>query len=408
MAYMKDKDSSTKEKSTPLLRDVDYRKAAGLTAIAAVGALLVIKFDAVCSFVKFVNGAFAPLLYGIIIAFVLNVPMKAIERLMMVHGRPRARWMRPVAVTVTYLLFLALIAVVVRIVAPQIIDSTGNLLSNATRYATSAATSLNEFFAYLGLSFRIDVSGLTSSSLSQLEGYLTKWFSKLTSVNDLFSDSVISNISVVAKAIFSGMVDSLAAMIISVYLLADKEHYIRICRNLIHGYLKPEVAKRVGEVYHVANGIFNGFVGGFMTEMMILGTLFYIVLSLSRMPYALLISVVIALTSIMPYVGTTLAMIFGAFLILADRGVMTMVVFIIEFVIVQQLENNLIYPRVVGHSVGVPSFYVLIAITVFGTLFGVLGLVVAVPLMALIYTLVRADLAKRLKRAAPASGQKAL
>ena len=123
--------------------------------------------------------------------------------------------------------------------------------------------------------------------------------------------------------------------------------------------------------------------------MAILGSLFFVVLSIAGMPYALLISVFIALTSIIPYFGTTIAMIFGAILIFAETSVLRMIIFIVLFVIVQQIEDNIIYPNVVGNSVGLSAIWVIAAVTIFGSLFGLGGMVFGVPAMAVIQSVVK-------------------
>ena len=357
------------------------------TVIVVIGAIIVLKFDKIAALINTIWSATRPLFIGIIVALILNVPMKFIEKLLKKIPTKKKRWVRPIAVVLTYLLALALIAIVSRIVIPQVITSMGSLLANSSSYLTSATKSLNNFFSSLGLSFRIDISNLTS--LAQIEKLINEWFKTLSSLGSLLSDGIIGNITEAAKVVFSTLLATVAAFLISIYVLLAKEKYVRICKQILQRFLPAKPCVRCFSLYRLTIGIFNNFVGGFLTEMCILGTLFYIVLTISGMPYALLISVVIAITSIMPYVGTTFAMIFGAFLILADRGLWTMVVFIIEFTIVQQVENNLIYPHVVGKSVGIPSFYVLLAITIFGSLFGIMGLLVAVPLMALIYTLLK-------------------
>ncbi len=386
----------TKEKN--VINDISYRKVIGITAIVCAGILLVINIKSVIEFLDVVLKAFNPLLYGLIVACVLNVPMTALESLLArIPGKHR-KWIRPTAVALTYVLALLLISLVTRIVVPQLIDSMTTLYNNLSTYAGSVSDTLNEFFKTIGLSLRINLGDMSSSLIKVLETSLQTWFSNLSSVIDLVSGGIISNVATAAKVVINILITTLAAILISIYLLVAKEKYISIVKRVGQAVFTSSIYERLLSFCQLVSSIFNGFIGGFLTEMCILGTLFYIVLSISNMPYALLISVVIALTSIMPYVGTTMAMIFGAFIILADRGIWTVLIFIIEFTVVQQVENNLIYPRVVGRSVGIPSFYVLLAISIFGGLFGALGLIIAVPFMALIYTLVRNFVNRRLAK----------
>jgi len=187
-------------------------------------------------------------------------------------------------------------------------------------------------------------------------------------------------------------------LVFSVYILLSKEKFKNQVRRLLDAFLPENDASNIKYLVRKTEQVFSDFVSGQLVEMSILGTIFFIALSIANMPYALLISVVIALTSIIPYFGSATAVIFGAILILAVSGLFRMIIFIIMFLVIQQIDNNLIYPNVVGSSVGLPPVLVLLAVTVFGSMFGFAGLLVAVPTMALLYTLFSDIIQNRLDR----------
>ena len=183
--------------------------------------------------------------------------------------------------------------------------------------------------------------------------------------------------------------DIFMGIVFSIYLLISKETFKQQVINISRAFMSEKMYDVLYYLYHKVNTIFTDFAAGQLTEMAILGSLFFVVLSIAGMPYALLISVFIALTSIIPYFGTTIAMIFGAILIFAETSVLRMIIFIVLFVIVQQIEDNIIYPNVVGNSVGLSAIWVIAAVTIFGSLFGLGGMVFGVPAMAVIQSVVK-------------------
>ena len=161
-------------------------------------------------------------------------------------------------------------------------------------------------------------------------------------------------------------------------------------------YFKEETNKRVDHFISILNKSFSSFITGQCMEAVILGSIFMVVLSILRMPYAVMIGVVVMFSALLPIVGAFIACFIGAFLILLESPVKALV-FVIVFLVVQQLENNLIYPRVVGSSVGLPSIWVFFAVTIGGSFFGVVGMLIFIPLVSTLYILIKEDTEKRIK-----------
>ncbi|MBQ1341459.1 MAG: AI-2E family transporter, partial [Erysipelotrichaceae bacterium] len=210
--------------------------------------------------------------------------------------------------------------------------------------------------------------------------------------------SVVSDIGRTALSLLKIIIKFCLGLVFSIYVLLSKEKFKQQTGKILDALLPEDFVRNIRYLVRKTEQIFSDFISGQLVEMSILGTLFFILLSVSGMPYALLISVVIAMTSIIPYFGSTIALIFGSVLILAVSGLVRMIVFIAMFLITQQVDNNLIYPHVVGSSVGLPPVWVLVAVTFFGSAFGAIGLLVAVPTMALLYTLFSDFIQNRLNR----------
>ena len=379
-----------------------------ICAVVLIGALVVLERGTIAKAVITVIGAVSPLLLGIVIAFILNIPMRKLEK---VYAKrlpaEKKKLCRVLAVITTYLCALLLIVILISIIVPQLISSVTMLASNLPQYAASILDLLNDLFDRIGLNlhFSTDIIGNDwISSLTELIGGLVpegstdslfEWLSKL----DL---GIFSNIGSGAAKVFKVVFNAFLGTVFSLYLLISKETFKQQVKNVAHAFLSDKVYDVLHYLYVKTNTIFGDFAYGQLIEMTILGSLFFVVLSIAGMPYSLLISVFIALTSIIPYFGTTIAMIFGAILIFAETSVLKMLIFVLLFWVIQQLENNFIYPHVVGSSVGLPAIWVIAAVTMFGSLFGFVGLIFGVPTMAVIQSVIKDIVRYRLDNREPA------
>ena len=207
-------------------------------------------------------------------------------------------------------------------------------------------------------------------------------------------DSTVS----IASSIGNSMVRFFFALIIGIYALASKEKLNRQVKQLIYAYLKPKTADRIYHVCGVANETFSNFIVGQCTEAVILGILCIIGMSIFRFPYAVMIGTLVGATALIPVIGAYMGAIIGAIMVLTQGSPLHAFLFIVFIVVLQQLEGNIIYPKVVGSSVGLPGIWVLAAVTIGASLNGVFGLLLGVPLAATLYRLLGEDSRKRLER----------
>ncbi len=335
-----------------------------------------------------------PLFYAIGIAFVLNQPMKAIEKglIRLIQALPPSKKkpaqkepkVRGISIFLTLLLALAVLFVLSSIIFPQLITSIVQLFNNCVVYAGNIVKNINNLLASLHLEnieWDLDTTKL-QAALDQLGLSADKIFQTATNWVGGTGMTVINNIS----AITVGVSNWVMGFMLSLYLLSSKEKFIRQLKKLIGALLPLSAANRILALGRKTNQTFSSFISGQLLEACILAMLYYVSMTLFKMPYAMLISTVIGVTSIVPMFGAMLGMAFGCVLIFAINPWMSLF-FMVYFQIVQQFENNLIYPRVVGNSVGLPGIWVLLSIVVFGGLLGLFGMLIAVPATAVLYTL---------------------
>lgn len=339
-----------------------------------------------------------PFLLGGCIAFILNVPMRKIESLLFrKSGKIADKIKRPVSLVLTLLLLVALIAVIFGLVIPELGSSFVLLRDNVIQFLQNLEQEhpafLNQFLSYLP----------SAEELAALD-----WESIVQDVVGFLGNgagSFINSTVNVASRIFSGIFAFFIGFVFSIYLLVQKETVGRQVRRLIYAYLPENIADRILSIARLSDKTFSSFLSGQCMEALVLGTLFFIVMTIFRFPYALMISVLIGVTALIPVFGAFIGCIIGAFMILMTDGFIKMLTFIAVFLILQQLEGNLIYPKVVGNSVGLPAMWVFVAVSVGGSAFGVLGMLIFIPLCSVLYALLRESVAQHLKKNGIAKGK---
>lgn len=327
---------------------------------------------------------FSPLLIGAGIAYVMNLLLKAIERLwdMALKKAPelwRVKLKRPICLTATILLFLGIIFAIFFILIPRLEEAGSTLIANVPGYITQIQNwwgSLVDFAAG---------HGVTLPELSMNVEDATKFISKILSSD---SSNVVNTTIDITTSILGALVNILLALVFSVYMLAQKETLISQSRRLLLAALPRKACQRTMHILKLTNNAFSSFVTGQVTEAFILGSLCCIGMLILRLPYALPVSVIISFTSLIPIFGAWIGAATGAFLIVFVSPIKALT-FLIFLLILQQVEGNLIYPKVVGKSVGLPGLWVLAAVTIGGGIFGMLGMLLGVPICSVIYALVQ-------------------
>ena len=314
----------------------------------------------------------------------MNLLLKAIERLwdMALKKAPelwRVKLKRPICLTATILLFLGIIFAIFFILIPRLEEAGSTWIANVPGYITQIQNwwgSLVDFAAG---------HGVTLPELSMNVEDATKFISKILSSD---SSNVVNTTIDITTSILGALVNILLALVFSVYMLAQKETLISQSRRLLLAALPRKAGQRTMHILKLTNNAFSSFVTGQVTEAFILGSLCCIGMLILRLPYALPVSVIISFTSLIPIFGAWIGAATGAFLIVFVSPIKALT-FLIFLLILQQVEGNLIYPKVVGKSVGLPGLWVLAAVTIGGGIFGMLGMLLGVPICSVIYALVQ-------------------
>ncbi|MFQ8997993.1 AI-2E family transporter [Allofournierella massiliensis] len=341
--------------------------------------------DRVATFLGMVGGLLLPFLLGAAMAFILNVPMRAIETHL---PQKLQRAHRGISLVLTLAAVVGVVMVVSLLVLPQLKNTVQTIAARMPAFWAQAQRWANELMIrYPELADWLSEAG--NLNLRNVTQQVMDWLKN-------GGLALVGNTVTAATGIISGFVNFFIALIFAIYLLFQKETLSRQGRMLLFAWMRPEHAEKVLEVVRLANKTFSNFLSGQCLEACILGALFAVGMLLFRMPYVLLISVLVAVTALIPVFGAFIGCFVGAFLILIQNP-MQAVVFVILFLVIQQIEGNLIYPRVVGGSVGLPSVWVLAAVTLGGSMFGVVGMLVMIPLCSVLYSLLRTATRERLR-----------
>lgn len=355
---------------------------------AAAAVLLLLKYsDALLGGIRLFFSLLMPLLLGCGIAYVLNILVARIERLPAL-GNPNRKLYpvrRGISITGALVIILMVLALLVVIIIPQILDAFRVMLINVP-------PAVNEFLAWLN-SLNIDLPQLETWLRSLNVNWpelLQKATTYLTSgVGDVFN-SAIGLVSSVGGVVMQVII----SLIFALYLLAGKEKLGHQFHALAETYLPARFCQRLWYVLATAHDAFTKFFVGQFTEAIVIGVLCTLGMLLFRLPYATMIGTLVGATALLPVVGAYLGAAVGAFMILTVNPLQALG-FLIFIAILQQLEGNLIYPRVVGTSIGLPGIWVLTAVTLGGGIGGIAGMLLAVPVTATLYRLLRADVRRK-------------
>lgn len=351
---------------------------------------LCIKYwDGAVNVVSLALGAASPLIFGAVIAYILNILMSFFERYYFPKSKSKAvnGSRRIVCLLLAFLSLIGIVALIIGIVVPELVNCAKHLFAEVPK-------AVMDLLAYLEQNDMIDqyVIMIEEFLVENFSGMEDKLVSGAQSLLSGFGGVMSSVVSVVGSA-FSSIVTVLVAIIFSIYILLGKETLCAQAKKLINTYCK----KSAGKVFYVLDTLddsFHHFIVGQCTEAVVLGVLCMVGMWIFRFPYAMMIGVLIGFTALIPVAGAYIGAGVGAFMMLTESP-LTAVLFLVFVVVLQQVEGNLIYPRVVGSSIGLPGIWVLAAITIGGGLMGVVGMLVAVPIVAAVYKLIKADVKKR-------------
>lgn len=343
------------------------------------------RFSGVADYILTVS---LPVVLGFAIAYTLNLPMKSIEKNIVAPiledksgKKNRSGSIRALSILLTLMLAGAIITGVVRFVLPQLITNIRLLTASVPEY-------LQQIYGFV---------------LKQMEDFdfyqtvvstLNKYWREILNWGTSSLDGMASQIMGVFGALASSLTTLLLSFIMAIYMLASKEKMEQVLRTLAKTYLPKKVYDKLFEMMTVANSCFSKYISGQFIEAFVIGIMCFVGMSLLRFPYAPLISVFVGATGLIPMFGAFIGAALGAFLILMESPLQALW-FILFIIVLQQVEGNIVYPRVVGTSLGLKGIYVMLAIIIGGNLFGAVGMILGIPIFATVYVLIKRDVARR-------------
>ena len=337
-------------------------------------------------------GIILPFIIGAAIAFVLNVPMRNIEKLFFRNkekfsGDGWAAVRRILALICTLLLTIIVISLLLYMIIPQLADTISQLVKQIPGGIKQVTKWANEKFRNEPI-----IQQTIQDIADDWQNILEKVFALLkNSINSVLEGGINA-----VTGIVSGVFNFIVGFIFALYILIQKEKLGTQARMIVYAFFEEDKAKEIFEVAALSAKTFANFISGQCTEAVILASMFCISMTVMGLPYALLIGLLIGATSLVPIVGSFIGCFIGALLIVMISPVKALI-FIILFLVIQQIEGNLIYPKVVGDSVGLPGIWVLVSVTLGGSLFGVTGMIVFIPLVSVAYSLFRRYVYSRLE-----------
>lgn len=369
------------------LNDETVSKIKRLIVFTVVTVILGVNWRLCLSVVLRAFSVVKPFIIGGCLAFVLNIPMKFIESKLSFVKKPGPK--RGLGILLTLLLWLLIMMFVILMVIPQLGVSLQSLRQSIPGFFNSVSEYITRLIeenpdlleAFSDL--KVDWNSITSAASSWISGSLS-----------VIIPGTVTAIASIASSVTNGVI----TFIFALYLLIGKEKLLIQGKSLLRAFTSERRYLMTVSVLRLIGEKFSAFVTGQCLEACILGSMFVVTLSVAGMPYAMLIGVLVAVTALIPVFGAFIGCVIGAFLMLMQSPVMA-IVFIIIFLVIQQIEGNLIYPHVVGGRVDLPAIWVLVAVTTGGSLFGIIGMIAFIPAFSVLYALLRSYV--RLRNAGP-------
>lgn len=358
------------------------RKTGSMLLVVAFGVLLyelLEHFASVRAFLKSVLGILTPVLLGISFAYIVNLPASVIYRVLNRKNskKRREKTLHTVSVFLGYLIIVGALTLLFWLVIPKVVDSVKLLVANFESYYDVIVNWASNFWEKLNLND--DVTKRAVELSQEILGDIEKW---IVNVVPKLLNYTFDVVGIVA--------DIVLAFALSVYLIIDKQRLLAHCRRFIRAMFSEERAERILDVMSFSNKTFRGYFGGQFISSILIGIECYIGMRILHMPFPEMISLLVGVLAMLPILGPWLSTIPSAFIILMaspDKPILA-VWFIVLVLVIQQIDNNIVYPFVVGDAVGLSSAWVMIAIIVFGGCFGFIGLLFAVPVTAIVYRII--------------------
>ena len=370
--------------------DIRPYLAIGLTAVLVVMICIAIffvvfRFDGLFAGFRTIIQSLQAIIIGGIVAYLLNPIMKWCEQFLLKRKKSKEltkkqqQKIRAISVAFAMAVFLTIIAILIRLLIPQLIVSIEDLVTSMGDKVQSLMDWINRF-----LKQDSPAAGYMDTLINEASAYLEKWLRKNVMEQSDFIANITTGVYNVVKAVFNAII----GLIISVYVLMTKEKFIGQAKKIIYAIFRPRYGNVVMEVFRKADDVFGGFFIGKIIDSLIIGCICFVGLAILRMPYVALISVIVGATNIIPFFGPYIGAI-PSFILIFLVDPMKGVYFIIFILVLQQVDGNVIEPKILGNTTGLSPFWVVFAILLFGGSFGIIGLLFGVPIFALIYYVVK-------------------
>jgi len=356
---------------------------------------LILNIDRFNSWLNLVGYVLRPVIIGLVLAFLCNPIFRAFERKIFFNVRPQ-KLRRVLSLVVTYLILFLILFTLIMLIVPQLIESILDFLNSYDSYLANALVNVNDLITFINNSLSTSIPLL---EYEEINTSIAEFLAGLDLQN--FLDSLLSYTNITTALAILGdvllvLIDIIFGIFISIYLLYSKERRYAQIMRLRRALFDDRTNTRITNICTVADKSFGGFLRGKLLDSTIVGILVYIIISIMQVPYAVLIAVIIGITDIVPIIGPFIGVIPTAVIILLTDPI-KVIPFLLCILIVQQIDGNIIAPKILGENTGVSSLCVMIAITVMGSLWGLVGMVVGVPLFATVLDLTSNYLNARLK-----------
>ena len=345
-----------------------------LIIFSGITLWIVFNYKLFFDFVNFVLKLAMPIVVGIAIAFIINVPMRQIEnKIFKIEKRKHKKLIRLISLLLSIVIIFGILALILFLIIPEFIEAIGTLGKNLPK----------------SLDWINSVIGKVSNISPVVDDYVKNInVGHLVSSVGINANNVINIMISFLSSAISKVVMFFFGFIIAIYILADKENLGRQAKKIIYAFFNTKVSDEIIRIYRLTNTTFTNFITGQCLDACLTGFEFFIILSIIKIPYALILGVLFAVTALIPYIGAFITLVVGAILVAVSNPI-NAVWYIIVFFVLQQFDDNFTYPKILGKSVGLPALWALIAVLIGGSIFGFIGMIISIPISSVLYTLLK-------------------
>lgn len=345
-----------------------------LIIFSGITLWIVFNYKLFFDFVNFVLKLAMPVIVGIAIAFIINVPMKQIEKkIFKIDKRKHKKLIRLISLLLSIVIIVGILVLILFLIIPEFVEAIGTLsknLPNSIEWINNVIDKIS------------NISPIIDDYVKNIN------IGNLVSSVGINANNIINVIISLVSSAISKVVMFFFGFIIAIYILADKENLVRQAKKIIYAFFNTKISDEIIKIYKLTNITFTNFITGQCLDACLTGFEFFIILSIIKIPYALILGVLFAVTALIPYIGAFITLVVGAILVAVSNPI-NAVWYIIVFFVLQQFDDNFTYPKIVGKSVGLPALWALVAVLIGGSIFGFIGMIISIPISSVLYTLLK-------------------